>query len=307
MGRDPDAAARAERGREWRRRATEALVAVGGDRIRARGDVAWDDRLVVDAWAVRRADACLASLGGPDEEFVETAATARRRLALAVLRAMRDDPGLAPATAARRVLDDPDALPWSLREWFDGLGEGGRSAAVGAALTRAVAVVEWLHPAPLHRVRVSAPSDRLEWRVPGTALFVKGQVDAWHGPSAWPPERALLVVLGGALDARAVELELGHAALAFTLNAGAVPARVSWLHLPTGEDGRAEADDDRLGAALERAGATVAARVAARFGPEAATTPGPWCRWCRRRSDCAPGTTWLAAAPARIGGLPVPS
>lgn len=304
MAPDPGAAERAERGRTWRRRAADALGAIGGDRIRVRGDVAHGDRLTVDGWAVRRAAACLASLGGPEEEFVETAGTARRRLALAVLRAMRDDDGLAPGDAARRVLDDPDALPWGLRDWLDGLGEGGRAAAVGAAVGRAVAIVEWLHPVPLHRVRVAAPSDRLTWRVPGTSVFLTGRIDAWHGPSTWAPERALLAVLGGALDPDLVELEVGHVALAFTLNAGAVPARVSWVHLPTGAHGRTEADDDRLAAALDRAGAAVAARVAARFGPEAATTPGPYCRWCRRRADCGPGSAWVAAAPTRVGGLP---
>ncbi|HSL57393.1 MAG TPA: hypothetical protein VK866_06085, partial [Acidimicrobiales bacterium] len=61
MAPDPAAADRAERGRAWRRRAAEALGPIGADRVATRASsVPWDDRLVVDAWAVRAAERCLA-------------------------------------------------------------------------------------------------------------------------------------------------------------------------------------------------------------------------------------------------------
>lgn len=299
--------ARSERGRRWRDRVAADVTAIGGDLLpRTRAAVPWADRLRIEAFTVRRSERCLAMLAGPDAEFVETAATARRRASLAVLRALADDPRLDPAAAWARVLDDPDALPYGLLDWLDSLGPGGRSAVGAAAVSRAVALAGWLHPARLDAIAVARPSDALEWRVPGTPVFVRGRVDARSGPAS-PAERRLLVVVDTGWDPDAIAVETAHAALAATLNGAAVPARVTWVHLPTGRSVRIDPTDEVLEGAAARIGAAVVALLAARFGPPAPPTPGHWCATCRRRADCATGSAHLAARTPRVGGLPVPS
>ncbi len=300
------------RGVEWRARATALLapitdlVAVPAGRTPAYSDV-----VRIDGHVVRRAWECLGS-ADPEDEYVESAANARRRVGLAVLACMRDRPGLDPVSAFEEVVADRAA--WfsdRLVGWLDGLGSGGRGALAAEACGYAVAVAGEVPPARMGDVRISRPSDWLEWTVPGRALRLRGRCDAMTPRrGARPPGRRLLVVVGTLAGAEAVA---GHTALAYTLTTASLPDRVTVLAPAVGRAAFV-VDDHLLGEALARAGAAAAAAMAARFGPPAATTPGPWCRRCARSGDgggeCAPGTAWTRSHPVRVGGLlprPVPA
>lgn len=295
----------------WRDRAREALAPVAAARAARSGDakVPWDDWLELDTHTVRTATRCPAMLAAPGSPFEETARTARRRLALALLRVLRDDPTLDPFGALRRVVDDGDADdPWfGLPAWVADLPPGSRTAVAAEAVTLATMVVDWLHPAPLGAVEVEGPRAVYRWEVPGVTVRVSGRAELATGrPSRG--NRALLVVSSVGPDDEAGEWEAAHVALAHTLTTGASPARVRVVHLASGWDRNLAVDDDLLDGALERASGALAARLAARFGPPAAPEPGPWCRRCPRvEADCAAGAAWSVAAPRRLGGLPQPT
>lgn len=291
-----------ERGRAWRDRAA-ALLAPITDllAIPAGRTPAWGDILRLDDHAVRRASECL---GRADEgdDYVDSAANARRRVGLAVLGRMREQPGLDPVTAFREVIADRDAWFDDLRllAWLDGLGRGGRGALAAEACGYAAAVAGWVPPARMGDVRISRPGEDFTWTVPGRAVQVKGRCDAMAPRRGnRPTDRRLLVVVNTLAGADVVA---GHAALACTLVTAGVPQRVTVLAAATGKKSFT-IDDDVLAAALERLGAAAHAGMAARFGPPAATTPGHWCRRCGRLPDCVDGTAWIASTPVRFGGL----
>ncbi len=290
-------------GAEWRARAT-ALLGPITDRLAvpAGRKVPYGDLVRLDDHAVRRAGECLAfSDADAGEDYVESAANARRRVGLAVLAGLRDRPGLDPVTAFDEVM--ADRARWfgdRLVDWLDGLGPGGRGALAAEACGYAVAVAGWVPPARMGDVRISRPGDWLEWAVPGRALRVRGRCDAMTPRrGARPADRRLLVVVGALERA---EMVAGHAALAYTLTTASRPQRVTVLAPAEGRTAFA-VDDHLLLDALERLGAAAQAAVAARFGPPAPTSPGPWCNRCGRAEECPAGAEWSADRPVRFGGL----
>ena len=61
-----------------------------------------------------------------------------------------------------------------------------------------------------------------------------------------------------------------------------------------------------LGASQFRAAVRVLGRQTAGL-EEAPALAGPQCRWCDKRSSCAPGREYLASQPHVAGGLPLPN
>lgn len=290
-----------QRGRSWRVAAAELLGPITAKLVVAEGrSPAWSDLVMVDERRVRLAAQCQAMADGGEDEYLETAGKARRRVGLAVLAVLRERPGLDPVSAFEWVLTHRTQwLPDRLVEWVDQLGRGGQAALAQEAVGYASAVAAWVPPARMRDVSISAPSDWLTWTVPGRAMRIRGRCDAVTPRGARPADRRLLVVARTLDHAQEVA---GHVALAYTLMLGSVPGRVTVLAPATGREAVA-VDEHLLGRALERAGRAANAAVAARFGPSAPTTPGAWCRWCDRLDDCADGARFVAATPVRIGGL----
>lgn len=294
-----------QRGADWRARATEALVPLTEPLAVAPGaKPAWDQIVMIDARAVQLAGECLARPTQGDDEYRETAANARRRVGLAVLRELRDRPMIDPLSAFEEVMvRRGERLPEHLLGWLDELGVGGTAALAAEAIGYASAVAGWVPPQRMGDVAISAPSEWLSWQVPGRALRIRARCDALVPRRARPPDRRLLVVANRLEHATEVA---GHVALTYTLMASRVPARVTVLAPASGLVAIA-VDDALLTDALERVTAAVYAAVAARFGPPAPTTPGRWCRHCPRLAECADGLTWTGAHPVRVGGLLPPS
>lgn len=282
----------------WRERVVELLGPITDmvtDRSIPRGD--W---LVLDDHRVRLARQCAARPADDATPYVESARNAARRVALAVLGRMSDDPGLDPLTAFDRVLADRDEVfSPRLAGWIDLLGPGGRGALAQEACGRVAAIAAWVPPARLREVTVSGPNDTFTWEVPGRAVQVKSRGEALAPRGARPAGCRILVVASTLAGARAAA---GHAALAYTVSRASVPARVTVLVPASGREAYV-VDEELLDRALERLGLAAHAAVAARFGPPAATTSGTWCRWCPRLDECDDGQAWQASHPVRVGGL----
>jgi hypothetical protein len=135
--------------------------------------------------------------------------------------------------------------------------------------------------------------------VPERAVKVRAATDVLAPRGVRPAGRRLLVVTPNLADA---ELVAGHAALGYTLSRASAPSQVAVL-APASGAARFSVDDALLGAALERLTTAAASAVAARMGPEAAATPGWWCRRCGLRDDCVESARWAETHPVRFGGL----
>jgi hypothetical protein len=287
------------RGVEWQHRAAAEIGRVTDLFPRRPGEkVSWDD-VVLDQFAVIRADRCLRA-ADPDDDYEETAANARRRVGLAVLARVRED-GVDPVTALHEVLDDRDRLfSVKLAGWIDTLGPGGRAALAAEVVTWVASLAAWGPLARLaHRDAEVVLAASLDWDVPERAVKVRARADVLAPRGARPPARRLLVVASTLAGADVVA---GHTALGYTLSRASVPAQVAVLAPATGSE-RFTVDDDLLDAALVRLVAAGAAAVAARLGPEAPATPGRWCRWCRHDGECPESLVWADAHPVRFGGL----
>lgn len=133
----------------------------------------------------------------------------------------------------------------------------------------------------------------------GGAVTLSGRVDLIVGRFDRRHATRVLVDLktGGAWPEHAQDMRLY--ALLFTLRFGAPPLRVASFFLRSGECQPEDVDEDLLVRAADRV--VFAVRAAGRLAPEPRSRedgpgpvlrPGPWCRWCPRRSTCP-----VAAAP----------
>ncbi len=296
---DPQEQARWERGAAWRAKAEDVLASVTSQPERRPGHKpAWDEFLVLGTFQVREAARCTASLAAAEEEYVERTMFARRRVGLAIVDAIRQDDAEDPVSAYDAVKGDLDTSG-KLTRWVAAQGEGGDSALAAAGIAYAAGLINWLHPTPLANTR-AAPF--IGWEMKSRIIKLTAQSDALSGRRS-PAMTRLLVVVSGEGDAERVELELGHAALTWTLMTGAVPAWITWLHLPSGRSDRVVVTDEVLEGALSRAATALHGLAAARYGPPTEETPGGWCRRCKRLDQCPTGPAWLDAQPVRIGGL----
>ena len=288
------------RGATFQRAAAGALAPITVQLHRSDGvKPPWEQWINLDVRAVERAAACAHAIE-PDEGYIESAANARRRVGLALLACIRDDPGLDPLSAFDRVFSErSDWFSRPLTDWLDALGSGGRGAVAAEACAYAAGVAAWLGSNRLAAVRFSGPSEHLDWELPSRTVRVRGRCDAMIPRGVRPADRRLLVVVGSLDQADGAA---GQAALAYTLARGSVPLRVTVLAPATGSV-VIDVDDDRLEEALGRVADAARSVVAARFGPEAEPSAGRWCRRCGRAGECEQGDAWLATNPVRFGGL----
>ncbi len=280
----------AEREERWRlasalrERLVASLSEALGDRLVPEPGVRpnyYDDGIVVSPFGLM--ERCPRRAAHPPQDFVESVATARRRVGLAALRRIGDDasPATRVAGAVDEVLADRSDLGLRLAEWIDQLDRAGRAAVAAGAITWAASVLRLVgrHPS----IRWADPSSGSSWNVPNRLVRVTASHDARMG-SVRDGERLLVVAdgTGGAGD----RLRAGYVALVRSLGARHTPLRVTLAAPSRGTLERVEVDDALLTLAVDR----LVEHVAQRADPAAAPpVPGRWCTHCHLLEVCDEG------------------
>ena len=267
-----------------RERLVASLSAALGDRLvpeRGARPNYYDDGIVVSAFGLL--ERCPRRAARPAQDFVESVATARRRVGLAALRRIGDDasPATRVAGAVDEVLADRSDLGINLAEWIDQLDRAGRAAVAAGAITWAGSVLRLVgrHPS----IRWADPSSGSSWNVPDRLVRVTASHDALTG-SVGTGERLLAVAdgPGGAGD----RLRAGYLALVRSLGLQHTPLRVTLAAPSRGVLERVDVDDALLTLAVDR----VVEHVAHRADPDAAPpVPGRWCTHCHLLEVCDEG------------------
>jgi len=291
-GATPDAGAAGAADREARRhlaatvrdRLVASLAVVLDDRLVPERGVRpnyYDDGVVVSVFGLL--ERCPRRAARPAQDFVESVATARRRVGLAALRRIGDDasPATRVASAVDEVLADRSDLGLNLAEWIDQLDRAGRAAVAAGSTTWAGSVLRLVgrHPS----IRWADPSSGSSWNVPDRLVRVTASHDALTG-SVRTGERLLVVAdgAGGAGD----RLRAGYLALVRSLGLQHAPRRITLAAPSRGELVRVEVDDALLTLAVDR----VVEHVAYRADPDAAPpVPGRWCNHCHLLEVCDAG------------------
>jgi hypothetical protein len=277
---DPDLQAR----RDWAVAARD-LLAAGLDRVlgdgfrkdvpRPRDGAGW-----IDVTSYDLTGPCPARWAHPgrEDDYLDSAANAARRLGRLTLRARR--PGRPVADTVHEVLSDTDALDGHLRDWFEGLDRAGRATVAAAAGTWAVGA--------LGAVR---GRDDLQWAtqnqpvdVPGRTVRLRANWDAIAGRRSRPA--AALVMSGAVPDPARDDLVAGFTALVVGLGPGVVPERVRFGSAAAGTARAVVIAPDLLTAAVDRVLELVDLRARPDDAPE---RPGRWCGSCHLLESCSVG------------------
>jgi hypothetical protein len=257
-----------------------ALGAIRGGALRREDGRPADRSGWVDLTAFDLGAPCPARFASPVEDnYVETAPNAARRLGRLTLRRWR--PGVAIGPAVASVLSERDDWAPGLREWFESLDRPGRAAVAAATTTWAVGALT------VTGGRTGGGGRRLTWSernepidVPGWSVRLRGSWDALTGTRSAP--HALLVLRRGA-PGPADALESGFQALACGIGPRTVPGRVAIAHAGSAAPRSVPVTAAVLAAAVDR----IAELAAYRLDPEAApTVSGRWCAHCHLAPDC---------------------
>ncbi len=258
----------------WRRRLDEEVVARG---VPAAADLPsgpvrdWVPAHVAGALCPARAHL-------PDPDFVETAGTASRAVALTALRSITSASSARPAEMVRAVVADPSALRPGLADFIRGLDRAGRAAVVGAS-------TRWLVDAVALAHRRGTPSWQepfnLRYSPDGCGVTLSAGVDAIRRRGA---EVHLLVIRLRPYppDARLAR----RTALLWALVRGEEPASVVLGHRESMDLVRHDIDPDVLEWAVSDAADDI--RWAQRPS-EAPPVPGGECRYCPMLDVCPEG------------------
>ena len=291
-------------------RLVEATDAVLGDRLVLEPGTKpnyFDDGVSVDAFSIT--ERCPRRLARPAEDYVDSVATARRRIGLLAMRRLTTDvdparsdgplrldtrsrsslesPARSVAVAVDEVMSSPDGWPNKLREWIEGLDRAGQAAVAAAVTTwcdgalRLVgrhAGVVWADP-------TRTPS----WNLPGRIVQLRGSVDATIG-GVVSGEKLLL--LGDAMPGPADRLRAGFAALLRAVGTRHAPVRVTLGSAATGTMQQFAVGPDLLDLASDR----VAEIVGHRADPDAAPPmPSRGCSHCHLLDLCDEGLDHLTS------------
>lgn len=235
------------------------------------------------------------------EDFAWTPANARgvvSHKAIELSVSWRGDP--APALLVDEAMARLIAGADRISTYLGGLGEGERAELHGEAVERVSMFLEcfpklearW-RPVPESRLRADLCDDR---------IVLSGKVDLTVGrPDGVRAGKVLVDLKTGGFAPSHVD-DLRFYALIETLRLGVPPRLLASYYLDGGRLHDEAVSEDLLRTALERTVQGVAAAVALRHdGREAVLRPGPPCRWCPRRDDCAVGVRWLEDRAEREG------
>jgi hypothetical protein len=245
------------------------------------------DGVVVNGFGLL--ERCPRRAAHPADDFTETVATARRRVALAALRRLGDDasPAADAATAVDEVLSERTDLARNLAAWVEQLDRAGRAAVAAAAITWCSSVQRLVGSDG--SIRWADPSSASHWDVPDRLVRVSASYDAVRG-GVVTGERLLLVAdgAGGPSD----RLRAAYLALVRTLGTRHAPLRVTLAAPSRGTMERIDVDEDLLTLAVDR----VVEHVVVRADRDAAAPrPGRWCAHCHLLELCDEGRSFLAA------------
>ena len=290
MGERAEREALAEHARARLEASTDAVL---GERYRpepgTRADP-YDGGLVVSGFGLL--ERCARRAAVPAQDYVDTAATARRRIGLAALRRLDDEasPARDLASAVAEVVEERTSVSRSLADWLEGLDRAGRAAVEAAALAWSSSVLRIVGRAP--GTRWADPSASSKVDLPDRLVRLTASHDAARGGPA-TGERLLLVAdsSGGARD----RLRAGHLALVRSLGMRQTPVRVTLLAPSRGERTTVVVDEALLSLAVDRVAEHLAALT---LGEHAPATPGPWCTRCHLLELCDEGRARLASVAA---------
>ena len=269
-------------------RLVDSIDALLGDRLVVEKGVKPDyfnDGAPVDAFSIL--ERCPRRLAHPAEDYVDSVATVRRRIALLAMRRLGESSELSVAEAVEQVMSDPDHWPKNLRQWFEQLDRAG-SAAVASA------VITWCHGARRlvgrdGRIKWADPVMSPRWNVPGRVVQLRGSVDATMG-TVGVGEKLLLI--GDGVPGAGDRLRAGYAAVLRSVMSGHAPVRVAIGSPATGRRQPFEVGPELLELATDRVVEVVSHRAA----PEAAPpVPGRWCAHCHFLDLCDEGTARVAS------------
>lgn len=271
---------------EATRRLTDSIDTLLGDRLvlepGARADY-FNDGVSIDGFSLL--ERCARRAAHPADDYVDSVATARRRIGLLVLRRLSEDSHMSIGQAVDRVMGDPEYWPTKLRQWVEELDPAACAAIASAVTTWCHGALRLVGRDP--RIKWSDPVMSPKWNVPGRVVQLRGSVDATMGT---PGRGERLLVLGDGLPGGGDRLRAGYAALLRTVSSGMAPVRVTVASPATGER-RPHAVGSEL---LELATDRVVELVSHRAAPEGAPPmPGRGCVHCHLLDLCDEGLAHL--------------
>ncbi len=235
-----------------------------------------------------------------DEPFAWSAAAARgvvahKAIELSVNWRGEATPGdLVDEAIARSVGED------TLGSWLGALGEGERAELRGEAVARVAKFAEVFPPLAPRWVPVT--ESRMRAELCADRVVLSGKTDLTVGRAQGQVAGKVVIDLksGGFVPAHRDDLRFY--ALIETLRLGVPPRLLASVYLDSGRIVTEDVDEAVLGAAVERTVRGAEALVELRSGQRQPTLrPGPGCRWCRCRDDCAQGLEWLAERTGQDG------
>jgi hypothetical protein len=199
-------------------------------------------------------------------------------------------PGQLVDDAMARLIAGSDGLG----EFLGGLREAERADLRSGAVERTTMFLECFPPLEARWRPVT--ESRLRADLCGDRIVLRGKVDLTVGqPEGLRAGKVLLDLKTGSFSPSHRE-DLRFYALLETLRLGTPPRLLASYYLDGGRLQPEAVTEDLLRSALARVVAGVEALLELRRDDRVAVLrPGPPCRWCPVRADCADGGAWLAA------------
>lgn len=235
------------------------------------------------------------------EEFAWTPATARgvvthKAIELSVNWRGDPAPGDLVDEAIARLIAGSD----NVADYLEALGEGERAELRSEAVERTTMFVECFPPLEARWRPVT--ESRLRANLCGDRVVLGGKVDLTVGRAEGMRAGKVLLDLKTGSFAPAHRDDLRFYALVEALRIGVPPRLLATYYLDAARLQDEVVTEALLLSALERVVRGAEAAMELRHGGRAPVLrPGPPCRWCPARFECAVGTAWLEDSDDRDG------
>jgi hypothetical protein len=187
-----------------------------------------------------------------------------------------------------------------IADYLGGLAEGERAELHGEAVERVAKFLECFPP--LEARWRPVPESRLRADLCDDKVVLSGKVDLTVGRSDGMRAGKVLIDLKTGGFAPAHRDDLRFYALIETLRLGVPPRLLATYYLDGGRLQDETVTEELLASTIERVVDGAASAVALKHdGRVPVLKPGPPCRWCPRRPDCAVGQAWLEEEAERDG------
>jgi len=208
-------------------------------------------------------------------------------------------PDPAPPKLVDAALDSLTRGDTSLADWLYRCSDAERAELRGLAVSSVAAFFDCWPPLQRHWRPATESSSRVE--LCGGRIVLGGKTDLTLGRAEGRTADKVIVDLKTGRHQPIVHREdLRFYALVETLKLGTPPRTLATYYLESATIDVEEVSEDLLGVALRRTvdGIGRYAELHGHLGPpaEPLKRPGPPCRWCALRDDCAEGQEFLAQA-----------